>query len=134
MKSERNKTRANAAKFISGLPCKKCEILLKHISALISISFSGEAESCRTPNVPDPAQCGVRDVDCHEFEYHGDVNITRDGTACKTWTSNGWTHNKCRNDGYSYVWCYKVGGGWDKCSIRKCEECDKKGEKYFEEL
>ena len=95
---------------------------------LINASVPGKPEECKAPNIVDPAQCGVRDVDCDDFEYHGDVNTTKDGTACKPWTMNGWRHNFCRKDGLDIdPWCYKVGGGWDHCSIRKCEECDKSG-------
>ena len=125
MKSKRSRTRSNGASFVSGLPCKKC----KQISDTdyVEFNFLGEPEFCREPNVPDPALCGVRDVDCYDFEYHGDLNTAWYGVECKPWTMNGWTDNKCRNDGYHRPWCYKKTGGWDYCPVRKCEECDKEG-------
>ena len=90
---------------------------------------SGTSKSCKTPNIMDSKDCGkVRDIDCYDFEFHGNVSNALNGKECKTWTRHGWTDNLCRNDGYHRPWCYRKSGGWDYCDVRQCKECDKKGE------
>ena len=133
LRSNRTKTRSNDEKWVSGKPCKKCNTFSKNTLEYLSF-VQGKSQECRKPNVEGPASCRIKDFDCYDFEYQGDLNVTEDGSACKTWTINGWTHNKCRNDGYYKPWCNKVNGGYDTCPIRKCEKCDKSGEKYFEDL
>ena len=90
------------------------------------------SKSCKTPNVLDPALCGVRDIDCYDFEFHGNVSKTLNGKECQTWTRNGWTDNLCRTAGDGErPWCYRKSGGWGYCDVRKCEECDKEGELVY---